>query len=176
MNFLVQVKNSLLKYPLLPLNQGWLSGQLKPAIGGFLTIFLIYLISFHFTGLAGTNAILPSMGAATVLLFYAPQGTFSQPWSLFAGNLISAMVGVGCYQWLGDTFIAASSAVALSMLLMSLARCIHPPGGATALAAVVGGDLIHQLGFSYVIIPTLLNCLIIYIVSSGCNRLISIRE
>ena len=145
-------------------------------MGGFISIFCIYFISYYYTGLIGTNAILPSMGAATVLLFYSPQGLFSRPWSLFAGNLLSALVGVCCYQWFGDTFIGASSAVAISMLVMSLGHCIHPPGGATALAAVVGGDLIHQLGFSYVIITTLLNCLIIYMVSALFNRFVQIRE
>ena len=147
------------------------NAQLIPAIGGALSIFLIYYISYKFTDLTGASAILPSMGAATVILFCNPQGPFSQPWPLFVGNILSALIGVFCYQYLGDSFIAASCAVGLSILIMSLARCNHPPGAATALAAVVGGDVIHQLGFYYVFIPTLLNCFIIFLVASIFNHL-----
>lgn len=152
-------------------NAKTLAGQLIPAIGGFISIFIVYFISYKFTGKTGVSAILPSMGAVTVLIFSAPKGEFSQPWPLFVGNLLSAIIGVSCYQWLGDTFIAASCAVGFSVFAMLVCRCIHPPGGATALAAVVGGDLIHQLGFYYVIIPTLLNCLVIFIVALIFNNL-----
>ncbi|NRA83994.1 MAG: HPP family protein [Gammaproteobacteria bacterium] len=142
-----------------------LNQQIIPAIGGALSIFIVYFISYKFTDLTGASAILPSMGAATVLLFSAPKGQFPRPWPLFAGNLLSAIIGVCCYQWLGDIFIAASCAVGLSIFAMLLCRCIHPPGGATALAAVVGGDVVHQLGFYYVIIPTFINCLVIFSVA-----------
>ncbi|MGD8803705.1 MAG: HPP family protein, partial [Gammaproteobacteria bacterium] len=34
---------------------------------------------------------------------------------------------------------------------MHYLRCIHPPGGATALSAVVGGPAVHVLGYTYVL-------------------------
>ena len=80
------------------------------------------------------------MGAATVLLFGVPHGPLSQPWALFAGNLLSAFVGVSCFMLISNTFIAAGVAVSLSMGLMFVCRCVHPPGGATALAAVIGSQ------------------------------------
>jgi len=146
--------------------------QLLYALGGFLSISLIFLLSYTVTGLKGAGAILPSMGAAIVLLMAAPKAAFSQPWALFAGNLLSAIVGVCCYQWIGDSFIAAGSAVGLAMLVMFLCRCLHPPGGATALAAVVGGDVIYDLGFYYVLVPTLLNCGIIFVVVFSFHHVI----
>ncbi|WDE02266.1 HPP family protein [Thalassomonas actiniarum] len=150
--------------------------QLLLALGGFLSIFIVFLISYKVTGLKGAGAILPSMGAAIVLLMAAPKAIFSRPWALFTGNVLSAVVGVCCYQWIGDNFIAAGSAVGLAMLVMFASRCLHPPGGATALAAVVGGDVIHELGFYYVLTPTLLNCLILFLVSYSVNQLIDKRH
>lgn len=151
------------------------SEQLCSALGGFLSISIVFFISYKLTGLEGVGAILPSMGAAVVLLLAAPKASFSRPWALFIGNALSAIVGVCCYLWLGDSFIAAGSAVGFAMFVMYVCRCLHPPGGATALAAVVGGDVIHELGFYYVLTPTLLNCLIIFLVSYSVNHLIDKR-
>ena len=60
---------------------------------------------------------------------------------------------------------AAALAVALAIGAMHYLNCIHPPGGATALSAVIGGDAIHQLGFQYVLTPVLLNVIIVLIVA-----------
>jgi CBS-domain-containing membrane protein len=40
---------------------------------------------------------------------------------------------------------------------MYYTRCLHPPGGASALAAVVGGPAIQSLGYAYLVTPLLLN-------------------
>ncbi|MDH5601969.1 MAG: HPP family protein, partial [Gammaproteobacteria bacterium] len=45
----------------------------------------------------------------------------------------------------------------------------HPPGGATALAAVIGGQTITSLGFEYIITPVLLNAVVIFITAVAFN-------
>jgi CBS domain-containing membrane protein len=146
------------------------------SVGGFISIALVFYVSDWMTDAQGAASILPSMGAATVLLFGVPRGPLSQPWALFAGNLVSAAIGVACYQWIGSIFVAASAAVGLSMAAMFLCRCVHPPGGATALAAVIGGEAIHDLGFYYVLAPTLINCGIIFSVAMLFNNLFDWRR
>jgi CBS-domain-containing membrane protein len=54
---------------------------------------------------------------------------------------------------------------------MYLARCLHPPGGATALAAVIGSEQLHQLGFNYILQPILLNVVVILLVAVLFNAL-----
>ena len=135
---------------------------LASTLGGFVGIFLISIISFHFTGASGAALIVPSMGASAVLVFAVPHGKLSQPWSLFGGQLSSAFVGVACYQLVPDLFLASGLAVGLAIGTMHVLRCIHPPGGATALVAVVGSAQIHALGFEYVVIPVLMNTVIIF--------------
>jgi CBS-domain-containing membrane protein len=39
---------------------------------------------------------------------------------------------------------------------MHFLRCMHPPGGATAVTAIIGGTTIHNLGYAFVIMPILL--------------------
>ena len=135
---------------------------LASTLGGFVGIFLISVISYHFTGASGAALIVPSMGASAVLVFAVPHGKLSQPWALFGGHIVSAFIGVTCYQLVPDIFLAAALAVGLAIGAMHLLNCIHPPGGATALAAVIGGSAINSLGFDYMLMPVLLNTVIIF--------------
>jgi len=144
--------------------------KLVASLGGFIGITLIYIVSFHFTGASGAALIVPSMGASAVLLFAVPHGKLSQPWSLIGGHLISAAVGVTCYQFIPNMFLAAGIAVGASIGLMHVLKCIHPPGGATALAAVIGGPAINSLGYEYVLSPVFLNVCIIFIVAIIFNN------
>lgn len=138
--------------------------------GGFLGIMAV-LWGGHLwlgTGHDGLLAV-ASMGAASVLLFAVPHGALSQPWPVLGGNLVSAVIGVTCARWLADPMVAASLAVALSIAAMYILRCLHPPGGATALYAVLGGDAVHALGYGYVLSPVLLDVLVLLAVAVAYN-------
>ncbi|MDA8259052.1 MAG: HPP family protein [Betaproteobacteria bacterium] len=136
------------------------------AAGGLIGILAV-LWSSHFwiDGHGGVLAI-ASMGASAVLLFAAPHGALSQPWPVLGGHLVSALVGVTCARWLGsEPMLAASLAVALSIAAMYGLRCLHPPGGATALFAVLGGESVHALGYGYLFSPVLLNIVVLVAVA-----------
>jgi CBS domain-containing membrane protein len=150
--------------------------KLVSAIGGFLGILLIAVITFHTTDVNAAVIIVPSMGASAVLLFAVPHGKLSQPWALFGGHMVSALIGVLCYKLIDDPFLAAGLAVGLAIGAMHLLSCIHPPGGATALAAVIGGPAIHELGFSYALVPILINVIVIFAVAVGFNAFFAWRR
>ncbi|MFT7007666.1 MAG: CBS domain-containing membrane protein [Colwellia sp.] len=134
----------------------------------FSQFFLNYMnITEH---IAYNTYVIISIAATSVLVFSVPHGALSQPWPVVAGHIFSALVGVLCWKFLGNNvLLAAAVSVSLSVFIMSYFRCIHPPGGATALGAVLGGDAIHDLGFSYILVPTLLNCVIILIAAIILN-------
>ncbi|TMM44043.1 HPP family protein [Colwellia ponticola] len=114
--------------------------------------------------------VLTSIAATSVLVFAVPHGALSQPWQVIGGHLVSAFVGVLCWKYFGDNLmVAAAMSVSLAILLMSYFRCIHPPGGATALGAVLGGEAIHHLGFTYILFPTLFNCIIVVLAAVILN-------
>ena len=117
-------------------------------IGGGVGIFGIFMSSQWLLDPEVALLIVPSMGASAVLLFAAPHASFSQPWNVIGGHAVSAIIGVACWRWIPDYVVAASASVGLAIGVMYVARCIHPPGGATALAAVIGSDKLHQLGFA----------------------------
>ncbi len=47
------------------------------------------------------------------------------------------------------------------MLVMHKLRCMHPPGGATAVTAIVGGIHVQELGYAFLVIPVLINSIIL---------------
>lgn len=139
--------------------------KMVASLGGAIGITLIAFISYQFTGASGSALIVPSMGASAVLVFVVPHGKLSQPWPLIGGSLVSAFIGVTCYKFIPDPYLGGGLAVGLAIGMMHLLGCIHPPGGATALVAVIGGPVITDLGYLYVFIPILLNVIIIFIIA-----------
>jgi len=150
--------------------------NLISTVGGFLGIFCIFMSSQWLLDPDVAVLIVPSMGASAVLLFAAPHAPFSQPWNVICGHAVSAIIGVACWRWIPDYVVAASASVGLSIGAMYLARCIHPPGGATALAAVIGSDKLHQLGFAYEYEPVMLNAVTILFVAIVFNGLFKWRR
>jgi CBS-domain-containing membrane protein len=100
---------------------------------------------------------------ANALFRRVPHGQLAQPWAVLGGHVISAIIGVTCAQVIANEILAASAAVGLAVGAMYYLGCIHPPGGATALSAVVGGESVHALGYHFVITPVLMNVVVILV-------------
>ncbi len=136
--------------------------SLRSATGAFVGILL--------TGLLGSLALrfdptLPAMiapmGASAVLLFAVPSSPLAQPWSILCGNLVSAFVGVTVALLVPDPFFASALAISLAIAAMMALRCLHPPSGAVALTAVLGGPAVHSLGYGFLLWPVAGNSLIL---------------
>ena len=143
--------------------------KIVSTVGGFAGILMVALASGYFVGPTDAALMTASMGASAVLLFAMPHGTLSQPWQLVGGHVISALVGVTVAKFVPGIMLPAALAVALAIGAMHYLRCIHPPGGATALTAVIGGPAVHALGYQYVLTPVLLNTGIILCTAIGVN-------
>jgi CBS-domain-containing membrane protein len=143
--------------------------KLIAAVGALLAIAATMTVSLHVVGAQGGALLVASMGASAVLLFAVPHGALSQPWQLVGGHLVSALIGVSCAMLVSDPYVAGPLAVALAIYAMHHLRCIHPPGGATALAAVVGGAEVHALGYQFVLTPVLLNVVVMLLVAVAVN-------
>jgi len=143
------------------------------ALGSFLGILTIYFVG-HLQGLHLEDSLflVGSFGASAVLLYATPTSPYAQPRNLVLGHILSATTGVSCVILLGNNIaIAAAIAVSLSIVLMHFTRTIHPPGGATALIAVIGGSDIHALGYWYVILPIGLGAMLMLVIALLINNL-----
>lgn len=126
------------------------------------SLWAVHAVSASFLSPEGAIFLVGSMGATAVLLFAVPHGALSQPWPVFGGHLVSAAIGVAAADWIADPALAAGLAVGGAIMAMQVLRCIHPPGGATALVAVIGGPAVHDLGYGYVLLPVLANAAILF--------------
>ena len=156
------------------LSRGWLS-RFKPARSRLAVSERVYSALGGFTGLLTTGLVMRAwlgsseqvplliapMGASTVLVFGVPASPLAQPWSVVGGNFIAALVGVTAARAVPDLTLAAALAVAATIALTSIFRCLHPPAGAVALTAVIGGSVVTSAGYRFALIPVLLNSLLL---------------
>ncbi len=135
-----------------------------------------YLSSTYFEP-RDLTMIIGSFGASAVLVYAAIKSPLGQPRNLVGGHILSALAGVLCYQLFGNVIWAAAAlAVSVSIALMLATKTLHPPGGATALIAVIGGEKIHDLGFLYAFVPAGLGAFILLVVALLVNNLSKERK
>ena len=141
-------------------------------VGSCLAIARIALLERYATGNSGFPLLIGSFGASAVLAFGAIRSPLAQPRNLVGGHFLSALVGVSCYfLFPGTPWLASCLAVATAIALMHVTKTLHPPGGATALIAVTGGEGIHQLGYLYAFVPCLLGALIMLAIALIVNNI-----
>ncbi|MBF0402637.1 MAG: HPP family protein [Nitrospirae bacterium] len=123
-------------------------------IGAFCGIGVVAFINFNIFEGTERLMIVGSFGASALLLYGTPKVPMAQPRNLLGGHMLSALIGVVIYQVLhSHMWLASAIAVSTAIVLMHATKTLHPPGGATALIAVIGGKNIHDLGFFYVLVP-----------------------
>lgn len=137
---------------------GSLRDHARAVIGAGLGILCTGLIAYASLPAETAVFLIAPMGASAVILFCLPSSPLAQPWAMLGGNTVAALSGVFFTQLLPhDIAYAAALAMLAAIALMFVLRCLHPPSGAVALTAVLGGDVIHSLGYSFVLWPVLAN-------------------
>ena len=159
------VDSFLNKASILAWLRGFLPAQLAVSaperwrsIVGALLGLLVTAALCRWAGGAGTVPwLVAPLGASAVLVFCVPASPLAQPWSVVGGNLVSALIGVLCVRLIPDTALAGAVAVACAIAVMFVLRCLHPPGGAAALVAVLS----HASSFQFALFPVLANSLLL---------------
>jgi CBS domain-containing membrane protein len=117
------------------------------------------------TALLGSSSpalpwLVAPIGASAVLVFAVPASPLAQPWPLIGGDLLSAALGLlmghAFGVALGMPWLGAGVAVGLAIAAMSVARCLHPPGGACALLYALGAAGPERWGAAH-LMTTLVN-------------------
>ena len=110
--------------------------------------------------------LMAPLGASAVLVFGVPASPLAQPWAVVAGNTLSALVGIACARWVAPPVLAAALAVGLAVALMLALRCLHPPGGASALLTVLSG----VTDPAFALFPVFVNSLLLVAAGVAYNR------
>ncbi len=147
----------------------WLGAIIGLAICG-------YLSSRYFEP-ADLTLFIGSFGASAVLVYGAIKSPLAQPRNVLGGHVIAGLIGVACYKLFGEpVWIAGALASSLAIVAMLMTRTLHPPAGATALIAVIGGKKIHDLGYLYALVPAGLGALILLVIALLVNNLSQNRK
>ncbi|HXY53968.1 MAG TPA: HPP family protein [Nitrospirota bacterium] len=147
----------------------WLGSALGIGVCG-------YLSSWYFEP-RDMTMLIGSFGASAVLVYSAIKSPLAQPRNLIGGHVLSGLAGVACYQLFGNTiWVAAAMAVSVAIVVMLVTKTLHPPGGATALIAVIGGAKIHNLGFLYAFIPAGTGAAVLLVIALLVNNLSKSRK
>ncbi|HKS15634.1 MAG TPA: HPP family protein [Pseudomonas sp.] len=168
-----RASSRLLRWLPAPLNipaRQWL----RAGIGAFLGLFLAgWLCSMAF----GTSVALHLLGplaASAVLVFAVHSGPLAQPWPVLGSYACAGIVGLAMRHGFGDALWVAAAALAVSIAVMCVLRCLHPPGGGVAASAVLADPGLVSLG-DHLLQPILLNALILVVVGIVYNRLTGVR-
>ncbi|MEO0032321.1 MAG: hypothetical protein RIS94_2079 [Pseudomonadota bacterium] len=147
-------------------------GWARNALGALVGIALAGLVTqalIRATGSAAPAWLVAPLGASAVLVFAVPASPLAQPWSVFGGNMISAAIGLALGHAIGVPWAAASLAVGGAIAAMTLARCLHPPGGACALLCALGAQTSHW-GWDFLMLPLALNLGLLVLAGSLWNN------
>ena len=146
-------------------------------IGSFVGIGIIAFLQSHLLAKEENIFLIGSFGASSVLIYGATQSPLAQPRNFIGGHLISAFIGVSIYKLLPNIiWLTAPLAVSVSIVAMQITKTLHPPGGATALIAVIGSEEIKTLGYFYVLSPVLTGTIILFIVALIFNNITTHRK
>ena len=146
-----------------PLNippQEWL----RAAFGALLGLFLAGWLTSLAYGPGIALHLLGPLAASAVLVFAVHSGPLAQPWSVVGSYALAGAVGLAMRQGLGSELWVAAVALGLSLVLMCLLRCLHPPGGGVAVSAVLADAGLTALG-DHLLEPVLLDALILVTVA-----------
>jgi CBS domain-containing membrane protein len=169
MNYKLQLKRLVDIFPAPDVSDRF--EKMRACAGALFGIVLTGSCSYLLLGdMPGAAWLIAPMGASAVLLFAVPASPLAQPWSIIGGNVIAGLVGVTCAKLIDEPVLGAAIAISLSIAAMFVLRCLHPPSGAVALTAVLGGPAVHAMGYDFVLFPVALNSLLLLLTALFFNN------
>lgn len=125
-------------------------------IGGFIAIATVALLTENLNLLL----ILGSFGASCVLIFGYPDVPFSQPRNVVFGHLISSLIGLAFFHYVGDAWWSLSLAVGSAIAAMMLFGVVHPPAGSNPVIVFLTAP-----AWNFALFPTLCGAVILVLVA-----------
>lgn len=142
--------------------------RIRSVVGAFLGLMLVFTTAKYLGELSGIDEwLMASLGASALLVFALPGSPMAQPWAVIAGNTLSALIGIICYELIVQPLYALPAAAALSILGMFTLRCLHPPAAAVALIVVLG----HIGQYRYAFFPVMIDSMLLILAGAAYSNL-----
>ena len=143
-------------------------------LGAFVGIIILATVhnGLHLLSKGDFSLMIGSFGATAVLAYGAIDSPLAQPRNIIGGHILSAIVGVSAFKVFGShIWFASAVSVATAIIVMQITKTVHPPGGATALIAVIGGSQVHNLGYLYPLAPVGVGAVIMVMIAIFLGRI-----
>lgn len=160
----------LLPAPLNTSPREWL----RAGLGALLGLFLAGWLCSMAYGSSIALHLLGPLAASAVLVFAVHSGPLAQPWPVVGSYALAGAVGLAMRQGFGAELWVAAAALGISLVLMCVLRCLHPPGGGVAASAVLADSGLVAMG-DHLLEPILLNALILVAVAVLYNHFTGVR-
>ena len=112
-------------------------------IGSFVAIALALFVTK-----ANSPLLLASLGGTTLFLFALTSAPAAQPRAVFGAHLISSLIGILAFKLFGDAFWVYVIALIVTITVLLLVRCVHPPAGANPLIMIQAHASFIHLGIT----------------------------
>jgi CBS-domain-containing membrane protein len=140
-------------------------------LGSFVGVALIGFFNSYYLDVTENIFLIGSFGASAVLIYGVINSPLAQPRNLIGGHILSAVTGVTVGIFIHEVWLAAALAVSIAIVVMQITKTLHPPGGATALIAIIGSSKIKSLGYMYVVSPIFSGVVILLVVALIFNNI-----
>jgi CBS domain-containing membrane protein len=135
--------------------------------GSALAIGILLFLSNLSVAAFGDPLFVAPLAASIAIIFVDAKMTVSRTWNVVAGQFLSAAVALGVVVLIGEYLeVTAMVVIALALLVMRAARCLHPPACATALIIVVSPEVQHPV---FLFLPVLVGALVVVSVAWGVH-------
>ena len=115
--------------------------------------------------------MIASLGASATMMIVLPNSPLAQPWSVLVGNSVAAAMAVTVVLWVDAPALRVVLSAGLAVTAMLTLRALHPPGAAIAVLAALTPEMVHRLGYLFVIQPVLIGSAILMAVAVVWARL-----
>lgn len=134
-----------------------LPDRVAAGLGALFGVMLTGLFAALAAGQWPAPWLVAPIGASAVLVFAVPASPLAQPWPVIGGNMLSAVVALIVVRLIPAPALATGVAVGAAIVFMSIARCLHPPGGAVALSVVLMSATGSPAGWLFPLLPVALD-------------------
>jgi CBS-domain-containing membrane protein len=107
-----------------------IKGELLLAL---LPTLMVLLVLFLIESLSRQRLLFASLASSAFLIYLDPQHTTNTARNLALSHLSAAVVGAATLWAIGDGYVAAATAMVITIIVMVTADIVHPPAVSTAL-------------------------------------------
>ena len=143
------------------------SKKKEPLIAGIAGAFIIAVLSYLSLETSTGLWLTFSFGSTTLIVLVFYKSEVAQPYNVFFGHLLAAVVGVIIKELFGISFLTLSISVGISITLMMYLKVVHPPAAANPIVVII-----NDASYDFILFPIIIGLILLLLLSIVINKII----